>query len=57
MNRGIGYKPVDVTPTIENDILNKKKEHTGELSEKVFPTFTVGDKVRILRKKKLFEKN
>ena len=55
VNRGIGYKPKDVTAAIENDIINKKKAQTGEVSEKVFPEFKIGDKVRILRKEKLFE--
>ena len=53
VNRGIGYKPKDVTAAIENDIINKKKAQTGEVSEKVFPEFKIGDKVRVLRKEKL----
>ena len=55
VNRGIGYKPVDVTDAIENDIINKKKAQTGEISDKIFPDYQIGDKVRILRKKHTFE--
>ena len=36
VNRGIGYKPKDVTAAIENDIINKKKAQTGEVSKKYF---------------------
>ena len=55
VNRGIGYKPKDVTAAIENDIINKKKAQTGEVSEKIFPEFLVNDNVRILRKTHTFE--
>ena len=55
VNRGIGYKPKEVTDAIENDIINKKKAQTGEVSEKIFPEFLPGDKLRILRKTHTFE--
>jgi len=55
VNRGIGYKPKNVTAAIENDIINKKKAQTIALSNLIFPQFEVGNKVRILRKKHTFE--
>ena len=55
VNRGIGYKLNEVTAAIENDIINKKKAQTGEVSKKIFPEFLVGDRVRIKRKEHQFE--
>ena len=54
VNRGIGYKPVEVTMAIENDIINSKKSLTDQIDEKIQPEFIIGDKVRIQRKKEQF---
>ena len=55
VNNGIGYEPVKVTDAIENDIINKKKKITEEISGEIFPEFKIGDNIRMLRKKKLFQ--
>ena len=54
VNRGIGIAPVNVTDAIETSIINEKREITDKFKE-TEPEFKIGDKVRVLRKKKLFE--
>ena len=55
VNRGIGIEPYKVNNAIEVDIINQKREQTEMIKEKEGEEFKVGDKVRVLRKKKLFE--
>ena len=55
VNRGIGIEPYKVNNAIEVDIINEKREKSENIREKVGEEFKVGDKVRILRKKKTFE--
>jgi hypothetical protein len=47
VNRGIGIEPYKVNSFIENDIINKKKEETKEITLKL-NVINVGDKCRIL---------
>ena len=44
-----------MTDAIENDIINKKKKITEEISGEIFPEFKIGDNIRMLRKKTLFQ--
>ena len=55
VNRGVGYAPAKITVAIENDIINNKKDETEIMRGKIMPEFLVGDKVRIERKKDLFD--
>ena len=55
INRGIGVEPYKVNNAIEVDIINQKRERTEMIREKEGEEFKVGDSVRVLRKKKLFE--
>ena len=55
VNRGIGVEPYKVNNGIEVDIINQKREQTELIREKEGEEFKVGDSVRVLRKKKLFE--
>ena len=55
VNRGIGVEPYKVNNAIEVDIINQKREQTDLIREKEGEEFKIGDSVRVLRKKKLFE--
>ena len=55
VNRGIGYAPVKVNDEIETNIINKKSEITDKFRKDQITEFKVGNKIRVLRKKKLFE--
>jgi hypothetical protein len=55
VNSGIGIEPYKVTNAIENNIINEKRNITEHMKENIVEQFKVGDYVRILRKKKIFE--
>ena len=55
VNRGVGFAPVKITSAIENDIITNKKDETEIMRNKIMPEFLVGDRVRIQRKKQIFD--
>jgi len=55
VNRGIGYAPIKVTDAIETSLINEKREITDKFRKENVPEFKVGDKIRVLRKRKTFE--
>jgi hypothetical protein len=54
INSGIGVAPIDANDFIEHDFVVKAREKTERI-RRGQPDFQVGDKVRILNKKALFE--
>ena len=54
VNRGIGYRPVDVNDFIENKIRQNKKEE-GESIRDIEPEYKIGQYVRTLNDKNQFE--
>lgn len=54
-HRGIGMSPNEMNNYTEADLVANKREYTEMLIRKNGLPFDVGDKVRLLRKKKLFE--
>jgi hypothetical protein len=54
VNRGIGIEPYKVNSFIENEIIQKKKDETKEITSKV-DVINIGDKCRILLERNTFQ--
>lgn len=54
VNRGIGIEPFKITDAIEHELILFNREKTNRLSQG-FNKFIIGDKVRIINKKLIFE--
>jgi len=55
VNTGIGIEPAKVDSYIEHDIIIKKREITELMNQNTVSPFSVGDKVRIMNKKVVFQ--